>query len=456
MSVLDAIARILAERMVDCLIGGFAIALVTGLLLRVVGRQNSGTRFAAWFSALVAIAALGLFGPRRGNPVGTGPQITLPGSWALYLFAAWAALALAGLARVAYGVWQVRRLRQNSIDLENVDPRLKTLIEKTWAGKNAPPRISVSDTVRVPVAIGFFRPMIVLPTWTIEELSPAELDAIVLHELAHLGRHDHWTNLAQKILQALFFFHPAVWWIERQISLEREMACDDAVLEQVSNPRAYAECLVTVAEKSLVRRGLTLVQAAVSRARQTALRIASILDPCRDARRPGATRVWKPALVLVSSISLVCVATVEHAPRLIAFGETSVAPQAVAVDSSTSRFVQNGRTQAGRTNVVPAALRWNSNSAAPALKPAGAKHAPINKPQVPHLVRTKAKLAKPEQPMLVLTRAQQTAPPPQPVFVVMRSMQSDGMGSVVFSLTVWRVIVTPENKVPTGIAPKAI
>jgi beta-lactamase regulating signal transducer with metallopeptidase domain len=464
MNVLEAVARISTERMLNCFIGGFAIALLTWALLRIVGRQNSGTRFAAWFSALIAIAALSLVGSSSVNSTGGHPQITVPGSWAVYLFAAWAVVALAGLARVAYGFWQVRRLRQNSTDLGHVDPQLKSSLEECCAGKTPQPRISVSDEVRVPVAIGFFRPMIVLPTWAVEELAPAELHTILLHELAHLRRGDHWTNLAQKILGALFFFHPAVWWIEKQISLEREMACDDAVLEQVSNPRAYAECLVTVAEKSLVRRGFTLVQAAVSRARQTTLRIASILD----GRRPGATRIWKPALVLVTGVALVCVSALEHAPRLIGFSDGIAAP-AVAVDSSVDRV-----GGARRATVVPVALRWSSNTASPAIPAARTKQ--LRKqpaPAMPTMMRTKATMTKPQSTMLIrasmrervepqhsmlmlANEEQQPVAPPETVFVVVRSVQSDGTGSLVWSLCVWRVTVAPENKVQKGTAQKAI
>src|SRR5213078_2563160 len=120
-------------------------------------------------------------------------------------------------------------------------------------------------------------PTVVIPAWLMEELPAAELNQILLHELAHLSRWDDWSNLAQKIVKALFFFHPAVWWIERKVSLEREMACDDAVLAENHSPRAYAECLVHLAEKSVLRRGVALAQAAVGRIRQTTLRVAQIL-----------------------------------------------------------------------------------------------------------------------------------------------------------------------------------
>jgi hypothetical protein len=169
----------------------------------------------------------------------------------------------------------------------------------------------------VPTAIGFLKPVVALPEWTLRELSHTELNAILLHELAHLRRWDDWTNLAQKVLRAVFFFHPAVWWIEAKLSLEREMACDDAVLAETANPRAYAQCLVAVAEKTLMRRGLAMAQAAVSRVRQTTQRVAQILD----ANRPGATRIWKPALGLVAAFALACVGLLARSPALVSFAD---------------------------------------------------------------------------------------------------------------------------------------
>ncbi len=98
-----------------------------------------------------------------------------------------------------------------------------------------PVKLCVSDRLRVPTAIGFTKPLVVIPSWTMEELSAAELNPILLHELAHLRRRDDWTNLVQKILGALLFFHPAVWWIEKKLALEREMACDDLVLASTTS-----------------------------------------------------------------------------------------------------------------------------------------------------------------------------------------------------------------------------
>jgi len=172
--------------------------------------------------------------------------------------------------------------------------------------------VATSECVRVPAAIGFWRRTIVLPAWALRELPPEDLNVILLHEFAHLRRGDDWTNLIQKIVRALFFFHPAVWWIENRLSVEREMACDDAVLAETANPHGYATCLVSLLEKSLAHRGWSMAQAAVDRAREASLRLAQILD----TRRPVATRVWKPALGMVAAFSVVCLA---HAPQFVAF-----------------------------------------------------------------------------------------------------------------------------------------
>jgi len=177
--------------------------------------------------------------------------------------------------------------------------------------------VATSECVRVPAAIGFWKRTIVLPAWALRELPPEDLNVILLHEFAHLRRGDDWTNLIQKIVRALFFFHPAVWWIENRLSVEREMACDDAVLAETANPHGYASCLVSLLEKSLAHRGWSMAQAAVDRAREASLRLAQILD----TKRPVATRVWKPALAMVAAFSVVCLALLPHAPQFVAFDQ---------------------------------------------------------------------------------------------------------------------------------------
>jgi Zn-dependent protease with chaperone function len=318
---LHAVAQISMERLLNGLAEGTAVAAFAWVLLRMVGRRNSGTRFVVWFCALVGMALTPFagLGSSSGLSRGAGAAVTVPGAWSLYLFAAWAVVAALGLARVAWGLWHLRCVRRECtpVDPAALDPR----VAKTVAEFRLPRCVELlaSGDVRVPTAIGFFHPAVIVPSWALRELNAAQLNSVILHELAHLRRWDDWTNLAQKTLRALFFFHPAVWWVESRLSLEREMACDDLVLAHTANPRAYAECLVSLAEKNLLQRGAELAQAAVGRMRQTSLRVLQILD----VRRPGGVRVWQPAPWVVAGFSVVCLVSAAHAPKLIAFRDAA-------------------------------------------------------------------------------------------------------------------------------------
>jgi beta-lactamase regulating signal transducer with metallopeptidase domain len=323
---LNALARMSAESMLNCMLEGIAIGLFAWIFLKVVGRRNSSTRFAVWFLALLAIAALPILSvaassARAGS---AGSAITVPGSWALVIFLVWALIAGAALLRVGIGLWQLRKLRRNCsvIDTATLDPVLSATLQSFQAVRRV--TLCQSDRLRVPTAIGFLKPVVVIPTWATRELSTAELNSILIHELAHLRRSDDWTNLAQQVLKALLFFHPAVWWIENKLALEREMACDDAVLAETANPRGYAQCLISVAEKSFMRRGVALAQAAVNRVRQTSLRVSQILD----LNRSSATHVWKPALYSVAAFFIACLLSLSHAPELVAFKDQ--APETTA------------------------------------------------------------------------------------------------------------------------------
>lgn len=316
----NGMAQVTSLRIADCLVEGTVIAMFAGVALRFARRVNSGTRFAVWFSALMTIAALPLVSgvwSSHGGAVAAARRaaIVVPESWALYLFTAWAVVAAWGLLRVGAGLLHLRALRKSceAVDLDSLNSALREALSRHADLKAA---VCVSDEVSVPTAIGFGQAAVLIPRWLMMEMSAGELNQILLHELAHLRRRDDWTNLAQKIVAAVLFFHPAVWWIEKRISLEREMACDDAVLAATSTPRAYAECLARLAEKSFLRRSMALAQAAVGRMRQTSLRVAQILDGSdRTARTPG----WKPAVSVLAGMAMACAVGAFRTPQIIAF-----------------------------------------------------------------------------------------------------------------------------------------
>ena len=439
---LHALAQISAERMLNCVGEGIAIALFAWLLLRLIGRRNSGTRFAVWFCALLAIALSPFlqFSIHDGSGVAQSAYsaISMPHSWALYLFAAWGVMASLGLARVALGLWHLRFVRRSCTVIEptSLDPLLRQTVDEFRAIRKV--EIAQSEAVRVPTAIGLVKPAVVLPEWTLTELSATELNAILLHELAHLRRWDDWTNLAQKVLRALFFFHPAVWWIENRLSLEREMACDDLVLTKTANPRAYAECLVSLAEKNFLHRGIALAQAAVGRMRHTSQRILQILD----ARRPGGAQIWKPAPWVVGIFSVVCLVSSARAPKLVAFDEvqTLVAKQTPAAVSTP--FHPLPETTA---RVIPAAFVEHQVS----------KRVTVRQP------RRRMLTAVAKQPTMPRREAVMSMPPivpasapvvpeaigaQQAVFVIEEYGQSGPV--VMWRISIWRFTVGPQGKSP--------
>jgi beta-lactamase regulating signal transducer with metallopeptidase domain len=458
---LNQLARMSAERMLNCMIEGIAIGLFAWILLRVVGRRNSSTRFAVWFSALLAIAALPGLGvaasasgtPQAGSP---GSAITMPGSWALCVFVVWVVVAGVALARLSVGLWQLRKLRASctAIDGAALDPVLRATLQGFQAVRSV--ELCQSNRLQVPTAIGFLKPVVVIPAWAMQELSTAELNSILIHELAHLRRWDDWTNLAQQVLKALLFFHPAVWWIESQLALEREMACDDVVLAETANPRGYAQCLISMAEKSFMRRGLALAQAVVNRMRQTSLRVSQILD----VNRSNATRVWKPALYSVAAFFIVCLVSFSHAPELVAFRDPMKDRMPdVAIASATpanQTLTSVAHSNSLEKQAVATAVRFRAKSAGPTDlpakdRPAKAVLARRTNPRQNSARLLEAQFVRPRAGKFAQGRSSTSIDPgeaSQAIFVVMQSVQYDEAGPMFWKICVWRVTVLDSSRIP--------
>ena len=456
---LNELARIFAGRTLNSMVEGLAIGFFAWMLLRIVGRRNSSTRFAVWFSALLAIAVLPMLSGAASSAASAGSPpsaITLPDSWALGILAIWAVVAGIALARVGLGLWQLRKLRAscNAMDIAALDPVLCATMQRFQRVR--PVQLCQSDGIQVPTAIGFLKPLVVIPAWAMQELSTAELNSILIHELAHLRRWDDWTNLAQQILKALLFFHPAVWWIENKLALEREMACDDAVLAETANPRGYARCLISMAEKSFLRRGLAMAQAIVNRVHQTSLRVAQILD----ANRSSATRVWKPALYSLAVFSAVSLILVSHAPKLVAFEDKApniiasvTAPGGVPISVLDSRLL---RKQAAATRLGITAVR--------AAFPSDKGKAVLARRTYPgqdsaRPIQAKFNQAKARRVIQVNNAGLiEKAEAPQTIFVVLQSEEYSQAGPMLWRLCVWHVVVfdSIHNPVETRIPAKQI
>ncbi len=104
-----------------------------------------------------------------------------------------------------------------------------------------------SALVKAPVVVGYFRPVILLPLSVLTGLPEPQLALILAHELAHIRRHDYLVNLIQTLVETLFFYHPGVWWLSREIRKERENCCDDVAMSMVDRRADYGEALLAVA-----------------------------------------------------------------------------------------------------------------------------------------------------------------------------------------------------------------
>src|SRR5262249_35159064 len=108
--------------------------------------------------------------------------------------------------------------------------------------------LGASLMVQVPMVIGWLRPCILLPVTALTGLSESQMEAILVHELAHIRRPDYLVNLLQTAIETLLFYHPAVWWVGKQMRIERENCCDDIAVVACGSAFEYAGALAEMEE----------------------------------------------------------------------------------------------------------------------------------------------------------------------------------------------------------------
>jgi bla regulator protein blaR1 len=123
---------------------------------------------------------------------------------------------------------------------------LKTL--RLQSGCRIPIKLAISTSSMEPGVFGIFRPILLLPAGMIERLTDSELDSIIAHEIAHVRHYDNLVAAIHMVIEALFWFHPMIWWIGVKLVQERENACDEEALKLGKNPQAYAEGILKVCE----------------------------------------------------------------------------------------------------------------------------------------------------------------------------------------------------------------
>lgn len=118
--------------------------------------------------------------------------------------------------------------------------------------------ISESQHIQSPMLVGWLKTVILFPIGVINQLESEEIEAILAHELAHLVRKDIWINVAQTMIEALLYYHPAIWWISTNIRVERENCCDELAISYTGDHIKYAKTLVKMQELSLSNPALAM------------------------------------------------------------------------------------------------------------------------------------------------------------------------------------------------------
>lgn len=155
------------------------------------------------------------------------------------------------LLRLAGGLWQIRRLRTQGTTAPEAEWLEKFNLLQEHLGFTRMVTLLESSLVQTPMAIGWLKPVVLLPIGLVNRLSMSEVEAVLAHELAHIARKDWILNLFQAFIESLFYYHPAVWWMSSVVRRERENCCDDAALAATGNPLAFAKALVQVQEMAV-------------------------------------------------------------------------------------------------------------------------------------------------------------------------------------------------------------
>jgi beta-lactamase regulating signal transducer with metallopeptidase domain len=211
------------------------------------------------------------------------------------------------------GWWLIQRLRATAVDEAPEALQASFARIAVALGIRRETLLRISSAVAGPITIGALRTMVLLPLSSLTLLGPEELEMVLAHELAHVRRADFLCNIAQTLVETLFFFHPAVWWIGKQIRHERELCCDDLALKICPNPVTYATALFRLEEQRARQWRLAMALNGNQSHQTLRLRIARILG---EPVSHGGGRAVQPFSLVVACLALV--ASLVAAPPVVA------------------------------------------------------------------------------------------------------------------------------------------
>ena len=320
---------------------GLVVALATFVALRALYRARPHARCALCWAAVVATLMLPLLplipewpsrdsAPAVLSAAATAP-LAIPHAWwtsTVVMLLAWAGwVALYG-ARLAGAVRRLRDVRGRSRPFPaDLEASLASWMAVRTRGRQA--RLVLAEDVGAAAVLGCGTPLIAVAPCLLERLEVDEIDRVVVHEWAHVQRRDDLLQLGDAAVRVAAGWHPAIYWLLRQLSLEREAACDAAAVEVTGCPRRYAASLAAVASARSKPRRLA-VAAGVLSATPLRVRIMRILsmDQLASAKL-SATSVTAGVLIIGVLATEIAARPLIHAPAIaVALYEANPAPDA--------------------------------------------------------------------------------------------------------------------------------
>jgi beta-lactamase regulating signal transducer with metallopeptidase domain len=412
--------------LLNWILEGSVVAMVTAVGLRLLRGAPAATRHAACWTALAAIlslpfmplvwtAALVVTSPPEARAAATAgmtasgstaPLLRLPAIFSVtsvLLGAAWILWTMLQLVRVVRDVRWVQRARRRCRALPDaVSARFSPATTRLMAATGA--RVVLCDAVRAAAVLGGGQPVVGLHRRLIGGLNDRELNAVLVHELAHVLRRDSLATMVQRAVHVLVGWHPGVWWVMRRLALEREMACDEAAVAEAGGRKAYATCLTRIA--ALAQRPALLPDLALGMLTASGLRrrVVHVLTPIRFSTR---TAGWASG-TLCTSLGALALAM----GTVVVVGEPVVASNRVGtLDAVTSTLAQPRRdalrqssapTPRRRATTPPPGARTPAWVTTPAPAPSADTMAPPAGDPPPQL----------DDPTVFRSGAQEPAAPP--------------------------------------------
>jgi len=236
---------------------GGVVAMALRLMLLALERASANIRYAVcWAAALFVIALpalpalqstpalLEVFRAMPGDAI-----VSLPDAWwtsMLVILAAWTFWAGIQVVRFISAIISIRRARARSrafpSHLESVLPHWSRVRRD---GRSA--ALVLSDSVTTAAVLGWGSPIIAVAPSLVKTLDTDELDRVLIHEWAHVQRGDDLVNILQILVRIIAGWHPALWWIDHRLHIEREIACDEITVAVTGSPKSYAQCLLKLA-----------------------------------------------------------------------------------------------------------------------------------------------------------------------------------------------------------------